>query len=456
MVELEKAGKPTVMILSHGFQEDAETSAKAFGLAGISYVVVPRVYNNLTHEDVIAQTDPVVESVIRLLVTPVESNGEEVKTDTFQERFEGLDQFEALDRFNEEFLNRDWGDGFPLIPPTEEKVEAMLRGTTLKPDDVVCFLPPAFGVATVEKVAVNCVMAGCKPEHLPVVIAACKAIARMDPFSVRGFLMSTSANAPLILVNGPIRKELNINAERCSLGPGKWSRVNIVIGRALILTLKNVGHWYPGIMDMDTIGTPRKFSMCVAENEEASPWEPFHVEHGFSREASTVTVFPTGGDKDVGDQGNSTAEGLLRTIGWTGVIGGGGYIASLAGEHANPKGGVLILIAPDHAKPISSDGFDKTAAKEYLHHICTLPARRLINSFNVPEKARVAWQWLYKLSPQEQEQIWLPVQQSPDEYHLVCVGGPGPKTLCSPPASPPSWRSPIGQMRVRVRLLVSH
>ena len=166
----------------------------------------------------------------------------------------------------------------------------------------------------------------------------------------------------------------------------------IVIGRALILTLKNVGHWYPGIMDMDTIGTPRKFSMCVAENEEASPWEPFHVEHGFSREASTVTVFPTGGDKDVGDQENSTAEGLLRTIGWTGVIGGGGYIASLAGEHANPKGGVLILIAPDHAKPIASDGFDKAAAKEYLHHICTLPARRSRRSMDRGTGRPTYWQ----------------------------------------------------------------
>ena len=437
MVTLEKAGKPTVMILSQGFEKDAETSAKAFGLTDISYVVVPRVYNNLTREETIIQTEPVVDDITRLLTTPPRSIDNTITRDKAPERFNGIDQFEALENFNEEFIERDWGDGFPLIPPTEERVRAMLSGTTLKPDTVVCDLPPAFGVATVQKIAINCVMAGCKPEHLPVVMAGCRAISNMEPFNVRGFLMSTSAHAPLMLVNGPIRKELNINSERCSLGPGKWSRVNIVLGRALTLTLKNVGHWYPGIMDMDTIGTPRKFSMCVAENEEASPWEPFHVEQGFKKSINTVTIFPTTGDKDVADQGNSTAEGLLRTIGWNGVIGGGGgYIANLGGEYANPKGGVLILIAPDHAKPIANDGFDKRAAQEYLHNICTLPARRLINSFNVPEKVRVAWRWLYKLSTQEQENTWLPVQQSPEEYHLVCVGGPRAKDLVCPAGEP--------------------
>lgn len=438
MVALEKAGKPTVMILSQGFEKDAETSAKAFGLSGISYVVVPRVYNNLTREETIIQTEPVVDKITTALTTDPKSVENPHNGDTAYESFNGIDQFQALENFNEEFIERDWGDGFPLIPPTKEKVEDMLTGTTLKPDTIVCYLPPAFGVATVRKIAINCVMAGCKPEHLPVVMAGCRAISNMDPFNVRGFLMSTSAQASLMLVNGPIRKELNINSERCSLGPGKWSRVNIVLGRALTLTLKNVGHWYPGIMDMDTIGTPRKFSMCVAENEEDSPWEPFHVEQGFHKNSSTVTIFPTSGDKDVGDQGNSTAEGLLRTIGWTGVIGGGSYIANLGGEYANPKGGVLILIAPDHANPIANDGFDKRASQEYLHNICTLPVRRLINNFNVPEKVRVAWRWLYNLSTQEQENTWLPVQQSPEEYHLVCVGGPRAKDLVCPCSGEPS------------------
>jgi hypothetical protein len=207
----------------------------------------------------------------------------------------------------------------------------MLKGTTLGPQEVVCMLPPGNGVATVEKIAISAAMAGCRPEHLPVIMAACKAISKMEAREVRGGLMSTSANAPIILVNGPIARELGINAGRCALGPGKPSRVNIVLGRGLVLALKNVGHWYPGVMDMDTIGTPRKFSMCVAENEENSPWEPWHVEHGFQREQSTVTVFITGGDKDIGDQGNNTGDGLLRTIAYSAIWGSAGHIASLAG-----------------------------------------------------------------------------------------------------------------------------
>ena len=427
MVELEKAGIPTVQILSHGFEEDAEASAKAFGLAGIRYAVVPKVYRNLPVDECVAQTDPVIDRLVELLTTPVD--GEEMEElarkapPTTRERFEGADQFDALERMNEAFIQSDWGDGYPLIAPTEERVEAMLRGTTLAPQDVVCMLPPGNGVATVEKIAINAVMAGCKPEHLPVVMAAARAIAQMDPTGVRGGLMSTSANAPLLLVNGPIARELGINWGRCALGPGKLSRVNVVIGRALILALKNVGHWYPGVMDMDTIGTPRKFSHCVAENEEDSPWEPYHVEQGFPPEASTVTVFITAGDKDVADQGNTEGDALLRTIAYSAIWGGHGHIGSLQGEFdQSPGGGTLVFIAPAHARPIAASGYTKWAIKEFLYHHCKVPARQLINSYNVPEKVRTQWRWLYQLSPVDQERVILPVHRSPDRYFVACVG----------------------------------
>ena len=266
MVELEKAGIPTVVILSNGFQYDADASAKAFGMGPIPRVEVPLVYNNITTDQAISQTDPVVDEIMELLTQGI--SGEEIENQALRDaqekrfRFKGEDQFGALDAFNNEFLDRDWGDGFPLIPPTEEKVARMLSGTTLDPEDVVCTLPPGNGIVTVQKIAVNCV------------IAACKAISSMEPFEVRGLLMSTSAGAPLIVVNGPIRNEIGLNYRRATLGPGKMSKVNVTIGRAFTLTLKNGGHWYPGVLDMDTIGTPRKFSFCIAENEEDSPWGP--------------------------------------------------------------------------------------------------------------------------------------------------------------------------------------
>ena len=250
MVELEKAGIPTVVILSNGFQRDADASAKAFGMAPIPRVEVPLVYNNITTDQAIEQTDPVVNEIMELLTKGI--TGEDIENQALQDaqfkrfKFKGEDQFGALDAFNKEFLDRDWGDGFPLIPPTGQKVARMLSGTTLDPEDVVCTLPPGNGIVTVQKIAVNCVMAGCEPEHLPVVIAACKAISNMDPFEARGLLMSTSAGAPLIVVNGPIRNEIGLNYRRATLGPGKMSKVNVTIGRAFTLTLKNGGHWYPG------------------------------------------------------------------------------------------------------------------------------------------------------------------------------------------------------------------
>jgi len=427
MVELEKAGIPTATILSNGFQDDAIASAKAFGMMDIKYTVVPRVFNNITVEETITQTDAAVAEVIRLLTTP--ENGHSLEAAALQgkggdlESFEGLDQLDALDRFNHAFLDNDWGDGFPLYPPTEERVEAILQGTTLKPDDVVCLLPPGSGYATVGKIAVNAAMAGCKPEHLPVVIAGAKALSNLDPQDARGGLMSTSANGPLWVVNGPIVHDLGINYKRATLGPGKQSKVNITVGRALILTLKNVGHWYPGHLDMDTIGTARKFPMLLAENEEDTPWEPYHVEQGMKKESSAISVFITGSEKDVSDQGNNTADGLLRTIAYSCNMGGGLYIHGLAGEFDDrPRGGTLILMAPAHARPIAADGYSKRAAKSFIHAHARRPARELINNFNVPDKVRVAWKWLYDLSPMEQEKVLLPMQESPDRYHIVCVG----------------------------------
>ena len=426
MVELEKAGVPTVVILSNGFQHDADASAKAFGMGPIPRVEVPLVYNNITTDQAIEQTDPVVEEIMELLTRGI--SGEEIENQALQDAqakrfvFNGEDQFGALDAFNQEFLDRDWGDGFPLIPPTTEKVERMLSGTTLDAEEVVCTLPPGNGIVTVQKIAVNCVMAGCEPEHLPVVIAACKAISSMEPFEVRGLLMSTSAGAPLIVVNGPIRNEIGLNYRRATLGPGKMSKVNVTIGRAFTLTLKNGGHWYPGVLDMDTIGTPRKFSFCIAENEEDSPWDPFHVEKGYRPDQNVVSIFPSGGEHDHGNQGVDTADGLLKSLAAS-CGHSSAHIANLHGElDESPGGATLILLAPAHARPIAGSGYTKSAAKEFLHQHVKAPASEMVAHFNVPEKVRYEWRWLYELPPWEQERVMLHGQHDASRYFIVCVG----------------------------------
>ena len=390
----------------------------------IPRVEVPLVYNNITTEQTVAQ-DPVVDEIMELLTQGI--TGEEIENQALQDasgetfRFKGEDQFGALDAFNKDFLDRDWGDGFPLIPPTAEKVERMLSGTTLDPEDVVCMLTARqrHRYGSEDRC---CVMAGCEPEHLPVVIAACKAISSMEPFEVRGLLMSTSAGAPLIVVNGPIRNEIGLNYRRATLGPGKMSKVNVTIGRAFTLTLKNGGHWYPGVLDMDTIGTPRKFSFCIAENEEDSPWAPFHVEKGYRPDQNVVSIFPSGGEHDHGNQGVDTADGLLKSLAAS-CPASSSHIANLHGElDESPGGATLILLAPAHARPIAASGYTKSAAKEFLHQHVKAPASEMVAHFNVPEKVRYEWRWLYDLPPWEQERVMLHGQHDSSRYFIVCVG----------------------------------
>ena len=304
MVYLEKAGKPAVGIVSGGFEDDAAISAKAFGLPSWRFAYVPDVLTGLPDEQIRQEVEASLPQMIEVLTTPPRSDeggtvAMMVKAPPAdRQTFEGVDHLETVEKMNEAFLEYGWGDGFPLVAPTPERVEQMLKGTTLDGGYVVGVLPPGNGIATVEKIAINCVIAGCAPAHLPILIAAVESILT---HAGSGYDMSTTCSAPFILVNGPIVKELDINTGRCALGPGGQSRANIAIGRALRLIKMNIGFNRPGLMDMDTIGSPTKFSLCAAENEEANPWEPFHVEKGFPREASTVTVIDILNQKEAGD-----------------------------------------------------------------------------------------------------------------------------------------------------------
>ena len=243
-MQLEKLGRPAVTIVSGRLEGDAVESARVFGMPELQYVVVPWIYRNLDPERVVAQTDAAMDDIVRELTTLRSTKNQRVE-EAKRERFEGDSQLDALVRMNENFLLRDWGDGYPLLPPTAEAVERMLTGTCLAPDHVLCDVAPGWGLATVEKVAINAAMAGAKPEHLPVVLAALKALAKLDPEMARFFLMSTGSHASLLLVNGPIAKEIGINA-RAAMGPGRDNQANLMIGRSYTLCLKNIGHWYPG------------------------------------------------------------------------------------------------------------------------------------------------------------------------------------------------------------------
>src|SRR5262245_19269530 len=187
----------------------------------------------------------------------------------------------------ETYFERGWTDGLPVIPATEDTVRRFLAEAGLRPDDVALTEPVRRRTVTVEKVAINAVLAGCRPEYMPVVLAALDAMA--DPaFTLHGAITSTGGSATLVVVNGPIRQRLGFNAGTNVFGPG-W-RANATVGRAIRLITLNCLGAQPGVLDRSTQGHPGKYSYCIAENEEENPWEPLHVERGLGREASAVTV----------------------------------------------------------------------------------------------------------------------------------------------------------------------
>lgn len=427
---MEKAGKPAVGIVAAGFEGAARATAKAFGLPEFRFARVGRVLTGIPPEEIEDEVAAAIEQIVAGLIEAgidVAATARALEpTDVL--RYEAEDAWSAAERMNEDFLQRDWGDGFPLIPPTPEKVRRMLAGTTRAATDVVTIMAPGSGIATVEKIAINAVMAGCEPVHLPILIAICEAYTGMGE-RVRAMAMSTSAHAPLIVINGPIVKELGINAGQCALGPGKQSRHNIVLGRALRLMMINLGNCRPGQMDMDTIGSARKFGMVVGENEGESPWDAFHVEHGFAQGESTVTIFGTRTEIDVNDLDNWTPEGVLNSFAFYGAIPGGEYLAKIHNGETSDYIHLLVM-CPEHAQLLGKAGWSKKSVRDYVYQHCRISAKRLMNKCrNTPDIVRTEWRWLLEMSERERDQVIMPCMEKADDIKIVVVGGPAGKNM---------------------------
>jgi thiol-disulfide isomerase/thioredoxin len=265
------------------------------------------------------------------------------------------DEFEAM-------FERGWSDGLPLVPPTEQRVLAMLEGTKRAPGEVVAVVPPDLVPCTVEKVAVNAVMAGCKPEYLPVVLAAVEA-ACTDEFNMHGLLATTMPTGPVLVVNGPIRRAIGMNSGMNAMGQG--NRANSTIGRALQLVVRNVGGGRPGEIDRATHGNPGKLGFCFAEDEEGSPWQPLSVDLGAEAGRSTVTLFPGEGPRNIMDQLSRDPESLARS-----------FAACLRTLH-HPKLLIafdcLLVVGPEHARVFEQAGWDKAQLVARLHELLQIP-----------------------------------------------------------------------------------
>jgi hypothetical protein len=425
LVQIERRGIPTVGLVTHPFKEDAEITAQTFGMPHARMAVLKSdTLTNLNQTQIFAAADDATDQVLDGLTKDIASEAVDAEKDSkpsySTETFNGSDGTKAWEEFNRHFLDKGWGDGFPLIPPTQAKVNDMLAGTSLDAEDVISLMEPGMGVATVKIIAINAVMAGCQPGHLPVLIAALKAMARPE-YRLRTVAMSTGPHAPFMVVNGPMAEELEVNCGRGALGPGKQSWSNTVLGRAIRLLLMNVGHSYVGTLDLDTIGSPNKYSMCIAENEEASPWTPYHVSRGFQKEDSTVTMFGVESQLEIYDYKNHLPENLLTTI--AGTIKGIGALASRAWMYPRRKPHNSVLLCPDHANVIANAGWDKADVQAFLYEKARIPAREFKNCDD-GKRIKAGWRWIMDAP----DDTLIPIVADPESFNVIVVGGPSGKS----------------------------
>jgi hypothetical protein len=438
MVALEKAGIPAVGIVARSFVRAWQSCVDGWGQPTTAFVTIPHATTGQQADFIRKMVDEQIDAVIRGLTTLPASTGissgagggqtTEIFTVEMDETPAGLD---AINRF---LAERDWSDGLPVIPPTPAAVEQMLKGTKRQPQDVLMVMEPGFGLATVEKIAINAVMAGCRPEQFPVLLAAIDCLAQPQ-MNHRDMQVSGHTEAPLILVNGPIARQAGINCGTSAMGPGMVNSANTAIGRALRLCLINIGYCKAGAGDPNFIGLPTKFGMCIAENEEVSPWPPYHVDQGFRRDDSAVTVVVVTGPTDIIDSGSRTHEDTLNNIAsmmFYRNAGAGSWIRgwqSAQVGHSNKRVSYQgpyhpIILSPSRAVILAEAGMSKQDAQGWLHRHCRISLQAALGSRGIPTDASGRWLTHPELQHLAHDpDATVPALESPGQYLLFVSGG---------------------------------
>jgi len=326
--------------------------------------------------------------------------------------FETADDWDAINRL---YRKNRWSDGLPIVPPTRERVEAMLRFAGRPRDALVARVAPAFGPATVEGIAINAVMAGCDPEYLPVLIAAVEAVSAPE-FNLQAVQATTNPVAVMIILNGPLARTLEVNSTFNCLGEGYWA--NATLGRALRLVLRNIGGALPGDMDRATQGQPGKYTFCCAENEAENPWEPLHVERGYRADQSTVTVVGVEGTINMNthtDKGDEVLNMFAQTM-----------IHPPSNEYIF-GGEPWLILGPEHAATLARAGYSKADIKATLWELSRMPASILppkdlerVRNARRPELGEFGAEAMLTISPR------------PEDICIVVAGGPGTHSTYAP------------------------
>lgn len=312
-------------------------------------------------------------------------------------------------------MQKRWGDGLPVVPPTTDRVEEMLRATQRRPDEVIARVAPGFGAATIERITINAVMAGCEPACLPVLIAATAAVAARE-FNLQGVQTTTDPVAVWLIVNGPIAQQLSMNSGANCLGQGNWA--NATLGRALRLILQNIGGALPGEMDRATHGQPGKFAFCCAENETANPWQPLNVERGYTREQNTVTVVGAEGTMNMHSYAKN-ADDILRVFADTMAHGP-------SNEYVH-GGEPWLLLSPEHAEILHHAGYSKAGVQTKLWELSKMKAGRM-----APEDMGRAQASRSPVLGAIGADTLLTIAHKPSDIAIIVAGGPGAHSVYIP------------------------
>ena len=387
--------------------------ARALGCADLPITVVPHPFGLNARAKVRALAEICVQDIEKLVCAAAESG----VAHTVVSEHTGLtvqvdDSAEAVNLL---FCERQWTDGLPIVPPTAERVDRMMKFTPRAPDDVVGIVAPGFGAATVRRIAINAVMAGCHPEYLPVLIAAVEAVTAPE-FNLQAIQVTTNPAAVWLIVNGPVARRLCMNAGVNCLGQGNWA--NATLGRALRLVMQNIGRAFPGEMDRATQGHPGKYMFCCAENEADSPWEPLHVERGFRAEQSAVTVVGAEGAINMNTHSKS-AEEIVRVVAET--------MPRPPSNDYTLGGDPWVVFCPEHAQILRAAGLSKVDVKRQLWEQSKMVAGRMA-AVDL-QRTRIAR--LAELGAVMPDTM-LPISPSPDRIGILVAGGPGTHSIYIP------------------------
>lgn len=423
-------------ICTDAFFPVGKAEGEILGIQGLPIAAIPHPMANRSREEVNVIAEGALPEIIHILTTDRKQLQSEYKDTIVQtekkpsptrkmlfkdgisiaaeeKRIKAPDSLDAVNRI---FYDHGLTDGLPIIPPTSERVEQMIARCEWDPETLIGRIPPKDGEATVEKIAANATMAGCLPEYLSVVIAAAQAMIQ-PRFNLNALQATTHPVTVLIFINGPLSDALDLNYSYNAMGQGNLG--NATIGRAIRLLLINVGGASPGELDRATLGSPAKYTFCFAENERENPWEPFHVERGFSQTVSTVTVIGAEGPHNVNDHGGKSAEEVLITI--------AGSLATPGTNNIYLGGEPMVVLGPEHASIIARDGFSKKDVKAFLYEHARLPLSGISNGNKKQFK---------KNNPERfsglKDTDRVPLVEDPDEFMIVVAGGKGRHSVIIP------------------------